>query len=76
MNELLEILEELHPGVDFEHEEHLFEKGIIDSIDIVSLITEIRSSFDVVITAKDITPENFASASALFALIACLLDEK
>ena len=69
MEELLEILSELHPDVDFETEEHLIDGMILDSFDIVTLISEIQEVFDVTIDAKRIIPENFNSAKALYALI-------
>lgn len=75
MEELLEILREMHPDVDFETEEHLIDNGILDSLDIVSLISTISEELDVTITAKDILPENFNSARALYALIQRLEDE-
>ena len=75
MEELLDILRDLHPDVDFESEEHLIDDGILDSLDIVSLITEINDNFDVVITANDIVPENFNSVSALHALVERLMEE-
>ncbi len=75
MEELLDILRDLHPDVDFESEEHPIDDGILDSLDIVSLITEINDNFDVVITAKDIVPENFNSVSALHALVERLMEE-
>ena len=39
MEKLLEILNELHPEVDFENNESLIDDGILDSLDIVSLVT-------------------------------------
>ena len=69
MDELLEILSDLHPEVDFETEEHLIDNAILDSFDIVTLIAEIKDVFDVTIDAKRIIPENFNSAQALYALI-------
>lgn len=75
MEELLSILRELHPDVDFENEEHLIDNAILDSMDIVSLITEIGEEFDVTITAPDIVPANFNSAKALYELILRLQDE-
>ena len=75
MEELLDILSEMHPDVDFEAEEALIDGGILDSLDIVSLISEISENFDVTITAKDIIPENFNSAKALWALIERLENE-
>lgn len=75
MEELLEILKDLHPDVDFETQEHLIDNMILDSLDIVSLISEINEVFGVAITAKDIIPANFNSARALYALIQKLEDD-
>ena len=69
MEELLEILSELHPEINFETEEHLIDNGILDSFDIVTLIAGIHDVFDVTIDAKRIIPENFNSAKALYAMI-------
>ena len=75
MEELLEILSDLHPDVDFEECDTLIDDGILDSFDIVSLISEINEEFDVVISAEHIVPENFNSAKALYALIERLEEE-
>ena len=69
MEELLAILNDLHDDVDFTTEENLIEDGILNSLDIVSLVTEINDQFDVQIPAEEILPENFNSAEALWALI-------
>lgn len=76
MEELLEILEELHSDVDFATCTTLIDDKILDSFDIVTLISEINSEFDVAIPAEDIVPENFNSAKALWALIEKLEDEE
>ena len=69
MEELLEILSELHPEVDFETTEDLIDDGILDSLDLVTLITEINDRLDVSIPPEEIIPENFNSAKALLELI-------
>ena len=69
METLLQILNELHPDVDFTAENALIDDGVLDSLDIVTLITEINDKFDVEIPAEEILPENFNSAKALYALI-------
>lgn len=76
MEELLEILSDLHPDVDFETEENLIDDMILDSFDIVTLISEISENFDVTISAEHIIPENFNSAQALYELIQKLEDEE
>ena len=76
MEALLEILNDLHPEVDFETCDTLIDDEILDSFDIVSLIAEISNEFDVTISSKDIIPDNFNSAQALWALIERLEDEE
>ena len=75
MEKLLEILKQLHPDVDFENADDLIGDGILDSLDIVTLITEINCVFDVSIPAEEVIPENFASADAILALIERLDEE-
>ncbi len=72
---LLEILTDLHPDIDFETEKQLIEGNILDSFDIVTLVTEIGDSFDVEITAGELIPENFNSLEAMVELITKKLDE-
>ena len=75
MERLLKILNELHPNVDFENNDSLIDDGILDSLDIVSLVTEIYAEFEVTIPAEEIVPENFNSAKALMALITKIDEE-
>lgn len=72
----MEILNGLHPDVDFETEEHLIDDVILDSFDIVTLISEISDTFDITISAEQIIPENFNSAKALWELIQKLEEEE
>ncbi len=75
MEQLLAILRNMHPEVDFEAADDLIGEGILDSLDIVTLITEINNTFDVSIPAEEVLPENFASAESLWALIERLDEE-
>ena len=75
MDEIIAILKDLHPDVDFEHCDALIDDGILDSFDIVSVIAEISQEFDVKIGAEHIVPENFNSARALWELVSRLEDE-
>ena len=74
MEELMEILKDLHPDVDFETEDRLVEDMILDSFDIVTLVAEINDRFDVEILAEHLIPENFNSAESLYKLIQELED--
>ena len=75
MEALLEILKELHPEVDVETCDTLIDDKILDSFDIVTIISEINTEYDVAIPAEEIIPENFNSAEALYDLIERLQDE-
>lgn len=76
MDELLDILTELHPEVDFETCDNLVDGKILDSFDIITIISEVSARLDVTISAEYIVPENFNSAEALWALIEKLEDEE
>ena len=69
METLLNILNELHNDIDFSTAEGLIDEGVLDSLDIVTLITEINDAFDISIPAEEIIPENFNSATAIMNLI-------
>lgn len=75
MEELLVVLEELRPDVDFESETALIADGILDSFDIVSLVAALNDAFDIEIKPNDLVPENFNSAKAMLSLIERLKDE-
>ncbi len=75
MEDLLAILEDLHPEVDFESENALIDDKVLNSFDVVTIVAEINDEFDVAIPAEELIPENFNSANALWALIERLMDE-
>lgn len=75
MEKLLAILSELHPEVDFKTAQGLIDEQILDSFDIVTIVAEIDSEYDVAIPAEELIPENFNSAKALYALVEKLMDE-
>ena len=75
MEELMEILTGIRPDVDFENCTTLIDDKILDSFDIISIITELNSQMDVAVPADQIIPENFNSAKALCAMVEKLQDE-
>lgn len=71
---LLSILNDLHPEIDFESETALVTDGVLDSFDIVSLVAEINSEFDITVGIDELEPENFDTVYAMQKLIESLLD--
>lgn len=76
MEELLEILEEINPDIDYETETALIDGKLLDSFSIVSLVTEISDTFDIEISPKYLVPENFNSAKAMMAMIEKIKNEE
>lgn len=75
MEELLELLEDIKEDVDFEKEENLIDDHILDSFDILQIISTLNDHYDISIPASEIVPENFNSAKALLKLVQRLEEE-
>jgi acyl carrier protein len=69
MEELLVMLKEVRPGVDFENEQSLIDDAILDSFDIITIVNELNDKYGTEIGADALTPENFNSAEAILALV-------
>lgn len=76
MERLLEILKGIRPDVDFDNETALIDDGILDSFDVVSIISELDDQFDVQIRINELDPENFNSAEAIWKLVQELKEKK
>lgn len=76
MENLLEILEDIKPGVDFKSSENLIDNGILSSLDIITLVAELDDEFDIDISVIDIVPDNFNSVAAMEKMILKLQDEE
>ena len=76
MAELLEILNELYPDVDFTTYDAHIDGPLIQSMEMVELITAVEERFDVEFPPGLMgNPEHFHSAQAIWALIQRLEDE-
>lgn len=69
MEKLLELLKGVRPDVDFENETALIDDGLLDSFDVVSIISEIDDVFGVQIRINELDSDNFNSAEAIWNLI-------
>jgi len=67
--QIFEILNDINPDVDYEAETALVDDDILDSFELVSLVSELNSCFNINITVVDFVPENFNSLSAIVALV-------
>ena len=69
MEKVLSIVEEIRPDVDFAEETALIDDGVLDSFDIVSIISDLNDEYEINIRVHDLTPENFNSVEAIVSLV-------
>ena len=74
MDEILRLLEEMNLDVDPAECDDLVDGGHLTSLDIVSLIAELSETYDITIPAREIIPENFNSAEAMWDMVQRLQD--
>ena len=75
MEDILAILEEVRPDVDFLNEDRLIDDDILDSFDIITIVGEFNEEFDIEIDVEDLEPENFNTVAAMKELIDKLQSE-
>ena len=68
MEKLIEILKGIRPDIDIENKT-LVDDGVLDSFDIVTLVSELIDAYDIELSVEDILPENFNSVEAIQQLI-------
>ncbi len=76
MDELLEILNDINPDVDYETEDQLIDGKVFDSFSIITLISNISETFDIELGPEHLIPENFNSAQAMWNMIQSIRDEE
>ena len=75
MEKLIKQLEQIKSDVDFAHEAHLVNDRLLDSFDIIQIISMLDEEYDVSVPAAQIVPENFNSAQSIYDLIQRLGDD-
>lgn len=75
MEELLEILQRVKPEVDFENEDALIDDEILDSFDVIAIITALNKAYDINITIASLLPKNLNSMEAIYALVQEALED-
>ena len=76
MDELLQILNDIDPDVDYANEKNLIDGRVLDSLTIISLITEICDTFEISISPKWMRNENFNSVEAIWNMIRRIREEE
>ena len=67
--QVLEILLDVVPDVDFENEVDLVNDKIIDSFAVVAMVNQLNDDLDIDIPSREILPQNFETLDAIVALV-------
>lgn len=68
-DQIFAILKELRPEFDFTDSDDFIMDGLLDSFDVISLVSLLEEKNDIKIDGLDIVPENFASVDAMIKLV-------
>jgi acyl carrier protein len=69
MSQILEILSKIRPESDFGTSTDFLADGLLDSFDIVSLVSDLDATFGISIPGTEITPERFRNAETILSLV-------
>ena len=69
MNEIISILNEIRADVDWMSETDIVESGLIDSFDMIALVSDLNDTFKVNIGLEHMEPENFCSVEAMINML-------
>jgi len=69
VTKIVEILQGIRSGVDWANENDLIESGLLDSFDMITLVSDLNDAFKVNIGLEHLEPENFNSIEAIAALL-------
>jgi acyl carrier protein len=69
MSKVSDILRQIRPELKIDESTDFFEEGALDSFDLVSLVTDLDSTYGISIDGLDIVPENFGSVAKIEALL-------
>ena len=76
MEELMEILMDINPDIDYANEKNLIDGKVLDSFSIVNLVAQISETFDIEISPKYLVPEHFNSVDAMWKMIQAIQNEE
>jgi acyl carrier protein len=69
MDRLAMLLKEIRPEFDFSTAENFFAMGMLDSFDMMSLVSALDNHYGISIKGAEIVPENFCNLNAIAALL-------
>lgn len=70
MDQLTTLLTDIRPGQDYSKADDFFNQGLLDSLDMTTLVAALESTYGVFLDVDEIVPDNLKSLSAIRSLLA------
>ena len=68
-NKIKEVLENIRPEFDFADSDNFLEDGLLDSFDLITLVSSLDQTFGISIEGTEMTPENFQNINTIENLV-------
>ncbi|QKF73471.1 acyl carrier protein [Aliarcobacter faecis] len=68
-NKIKEVLENIRPEFDFANSDNFLEDGLLDSFDLITLVSSLDEVFEISIEGTEMTPENFQNIDTIEKLV-------
>lgn len=68
-DKIKEVLENIRPEFDFADSDNFLEDGLLDSFDLITLVSSLDQTFGISIEGTEMTPENFQNISTIEKLV-------
>ena len=68
-NKIKEVLESIRPEFDFADSDNFLEDGLLDSFDLITLVSSLDETFGISIEGTEMTPENFQNIETIEKLV-------
>lgn len=69
MENVIAILNEIRPGQDFYAADDFFAQGVLDSVDLTTLVAALETRYDLFVDVEELVPENFCNLEAIKSLL-------
>jgi acyl carrier protein len=66
---IIDILTEIRPEFDFSKPINFIDEGMLDSFDLIRLVSELDKEYKISIDGVDVLPENFSSIENILKLL-------
>lgn len=69
MEKIRSLLQEIKPEINFADAKDFLAEELLDSFDIVMLVSSLDATYDISINGRDIIPENFVDLGSIWNLV-------